>query len=79
MRFLSWQSGLAVSPHRHREPPKGVEDARLSTDFGGVAIQGNSGALVLLDHRVALRAPRDDGSGYPAWELRLPGKLATNH
>ncbi len=33
-------------------PPKGVEDARLSTGFGGVAIHGNVGRLVLSDRRV---------------------------
>jgi hypothetical protein len=34
---------------RHREEPHGVEDARLSTDCGDVAIQGRRARLSSLD------------------------------
>ncbi len=44
-------------------PPKGVEDARLSTGFGGGAIRGNvARPLVPLDRRI----PPDQVRGFLA-------------
>jgi hypothetical protein len=44
----------------HREEPQGVEDARLSTDYGDVVIQGRRARLSSLDR---LARARDDDCG----------------